>query len=113
MKLLSVIGLSFLFTAVAVAHSVILRSSPEPDAVLTESPEQIVLEFKELILLTRVQITSDEQESVNLNLGHEKKFSTRVEIPTDELGKGRYTVLWRGLSDDGHAMHDSFMFVVK
>jgi len=57
---------------------------------------------------------SGPQGVVQLSLGPSRDALTRFEAsPTTPLGPGKYTVRWRGLAADGHAMADEIYFTVR
>ncbi len=97
----------------ALAHSTVDTTSPEDGAVLAETPPQIVLTFAKSIRLTRVLMTHDDEDPIDLDLGEQTAFATRFELPVEDMGNGLYQIEWRGLSSDGHTMRDAFAFRVQ
>ncbi|MBO0596714.1 copper resistance protein CopC [Nesterenkonia sp. E16_7] len=102
--------------APAWAHDSLIASSPEADAVLQESPEEITLEFSGGGLttgdsITNVIVVTDEG-------GENWEGETEVEGATlstelaEELPGGDYTVAYRVVYSDGHAEEQSFGFEV-
>ncbi|EXF24239.1 copC domain protein [Nesterenkonia sp. AN1] len=102
--------------APAWAHDSLIASSPEADAVLQESPEEITLEFSGGGLTTgdsiaNVIVVTDEG-------GENWEGETEIEGATmstelsEELPGGDYTVAYRVVYADGHAEEQSFGFEV-
>lgn len=99
--------------SVASAHSEVDSNTPGNGAVLEAVPSHIIMTFADSLRLTRVQLTHDNETSLDLDLDNQKKFSKRFEVPISDLGKGIYRIEWRGLADDGHPMRGGLEFEVK
>ena len=113
MKAILLAGMIALAATPALAHSALDATAPEHGAVLTQAPPHIVLTFAKRIRLTRVRITHDAGDAIDLDLGEQTSFATRFELPLKDRGSGLYRIEWRGLSGDGHAMRRSFAFRVR
>lgn len=102
--------------APAWAHDSLLSSTPEADAVLEQSPEEITLEFSGGGLTTGEAITNvievSDEGGENWEGETEIEGSTMsTELP-EELPGGDYTVAYRVVYSDGHAEESSFDFEV-
>ena len=113
MKAILLAGLLALATTPALAHSAVDATAPENGAVLAQAPPNIVLTFAKPIRLTRVRMTHDARNAIDLDLGEQTAFANRFELPLKDMGSGLYRIEWRGLSGDGHAMRKTFSFRVK
>ena len=102
-----------LSAADAGAHSDIETTVPANGAVLGEAPAEIELEFAKPIRVTRIQLTVDQGAPVDLDLGEQASFATRIQIPFPAMGSGSYRIEWRGLADDGHTMRGELEFEVR
>lgn len=98
---------AFALPATVSAHSAVDSSRPADGAVLTAAPESLGLTFGNPARLTRVTLSGEV-----LNLPDQSGFGTMFEIPLDPLVPGNYTVQWRALSVDGHAVSGGFSFSV-
>ncbi len=113
MKSLLLAGtISFLATGV-LAHSAIDETTPANEAILTEAPSEIVLNFLHDIRLTRVKMVHADNPAIDLDLSAYKGMAIDFTIPMQPMGSGTYSVDWRGLGIDGHAMTGSFSFAVE
>lgn len=99
--------------AIAAAHSPLQASDPANDSVIAVVPETIHLTFNGNIRLTRITVTHDDTETVDLDLNRLAGFVVDHDVPFRDLGSGAYDVTWRGLGDDGHAQTGTFHFVVE
>ena len=94
-------------------HSGIDRTVPGNDTVLAEAPPHLVLTFNKPIRLTRIRMTHDDHDAVDLDLGDRTVFATRFVVPFSDMGSGHYRIEWRGLSSDGHVMRKALAFRVE
>lgn len=111
MKRFLIAGLLVLLAAGAAAHSKLGKSVPADGAVVAAMPSEIVLTFSKRLRLTRVRMTRDGGNAMELEAT--KAFATRFAIPVTKGASGAYRVEWRGLAADGHAMRGAFSFRVK
>lgn len=102
-----------LWSASAMAHSPLSETVPQKNAVVSQMPLNVFLGFKGGIRLTRVTMTHAGQNSVDLDFDKSGGFVSEYSIPLQPMGNGPYTIEWRGLGVDGHAMNGSFGFTVQ
>jgi len=116
--LMLVVVSSIAFTQSAFAHAEIAKTSPVKNAILTQPPKSVWIEFGESLL------TLDTKEVNTLTVTNSK--GKRVDKPptivsgaratTKILGvlkKGKYFVTYRVVSEDGHPVKGSYYFSVK
>ena len=113
MKAILLAGMLALAATPALAHSALDATAPEDGAVLAQAPPNIVLTFTKRVRLTRVRMTHDAGDAVELDLGEQTAFANRFELPLKDMGSGLYRIEWRGLSSDGHAVRRTFAFQVQ
>ena len=109
--ILSAMALALVSVA-AFAHPEIRETNPADGSVLEDVPASIIMTVSGELILTRVQMTHDDQAAINLDLGDEKEFAARFELPLPDLGSGTYLIEWRGLAGDGHVLRGTFSFRV-
>ena len=111
-KLLNVIALSAgLAAASALAHTELSQTVPADKAVLETAPKEVMLHFTEAVRLTSVALRKEGGAAAALGPLPAAK-SEHFAVPARELSVGAYTVEWRALSDDGHALRGAFGFTV-
>ncbi|MEQ6204437.1 copper resistance CopC family protein [Sulfitobacter sp. HNIBRBA2951] len=113
MKNILLAGIISAFATGALAHSAMDETTPAHEAVLTEAPAEVVMNFLHDIRLTRVSMTHADHASVDLDLSAYKGMEIDFTVPMQPMGSGAYVIDWRGLGADGHAMTGSFSFVVE
>jgi methionine-rich copper-binding protein CopC len=102
----------------AIAHAEIAKTNPTKNAILTQPPKSVWIEFGESLL------TLDTKEVNTLTVTNSK--GKRVDkSPTiisgarattkilEALKKGKYLVTYRVVSEDGHPVKGSYYFSVK
>jgi methionine-rich copper-binding protein CopC len=95
------------------AHAEQEGTYPEHASTIEGSPEKIAVWFDHAMRLTLFQVTGPDGQ-VRLSTTPGREPVTRFETtPDNALPPGEYTVKWRGMADDGHAMFDEFYFTVR
>lgn len=113
------LALGLLLTAGAMApqaegHANLLGTSPANDQVIAESPAEIRLRFDEPVERALASVTVFDGEAQRVSLGRlavENDREVVVPVP-DALSRGTFTVVWRSVSVDGHAINGYFVFHV-
>jgi copper transport protein len=98
------------------AHAVLLESSPVDNAILDAPPPQARLRFNEAVTLTpqSIQLLDPKGDRVRIGAPEHaagKANTAAAALPAD-LGKGTYTIAWRVLSEDSHAISGALRFSV-
>ena len=97
----------------AAAHSRPETTAPADGEVVAAAPEVIAISFDKPMRITIIELTGANGEAFALERTDEMAPVTRFEAAPPDLPAGRYTVDWRGLSEDGHAMSGRFTFEVR
>jgi copper resistance protein C len=98
------------------AHAIMVRSSPEKDAVLTESPKQIDVwfndkvgsEYKALAVIDSKGKRVDNKDVQQETFDQSHLFATVPTLPPDT-----YTVRYRVVSIDTHIVTGKYQFTIK
>ena len=112
MKTVILTSLMWIWASYATAHSPLESTSPAHAEILTAAPNEIVLNFKGDIRLTRVVMTHT-SHNTDLDLDGFKGFLSEYTIRMPSMGAGPYQIEWRGLGEDGHPMIGTFSFMVE
>jgi len=113
-SLLVILLLAFL-PVVALGHAKLVRSEPKPRETLAAIPKLVELWFSEELEpgLNTIEVKDQTGKRVDrgeVALGEGNK---KVQVELGELTSGLYTVTWKALSADQHAMRGSFIFTVS
>jgi copper transport protein len=97
----------------ASAHAVLLRSEPSPQTTVKAPPPAVRLQFSERVEAAFGAVRVFDVDGKRVDTG---KLSTvnggREVLVRASLPGGTYTVAWRVVSTDGHAIHGAFQFYV-
>ncbi|WP_246070608.1 copper resistance CopC/CopD family protein [Paenibacillus kobensis] len=96
------------------AHAQLLETVPDAGARLTHSPEEIKLVFNEAVEtgVGAIDILDSLSRKVNVQSVKTSGDRTVVTIDPPALDDGIYTVSYRIVSEDGHPISGSYVFVV-
>lgn len=100
----------------ASAHAVLTGSEPSAGMVLKTAPKWVTVSFTESVALAEDSVRVLDPNSRPVTAGDPehadgKADTARVPLPGD-LQEGTYTVSWRVLSEDSHAVSGAFTFSV-
>ena len=116
--LMLVVVSSIAFTQSAFAHAEISKTSPVKNAILTQPPKSVWIEFGESLLTldTKVVNTLTVTNSKGKRVDKSPTIISGARATTKILGalkKGKYLVTYRVVSEDGHPVKGSYYFSVK
>ncbi len=99
----------------AMAHAILVRSTPEKDTVLQQAPERIDLWFDagvgpKYTALAVVNTDGERMDNGDARLGTMDKSHLSATLKT--MIPGRYGVRYRVQSEDGHIVTGKFFFQV-
>lgn len=115
-KMSGFILLATLIPSLSFAHAIMVRSSPEQNAVLTESPKQVDVwfndkvgtEYKALAVIDSKGTRVDNKDLVQETFDPSHLYAT---VPT--LAPDTYTVRYRVVSLDTHIVTGKYQFIIK
>ena len=111
-----VLSAILIFPAISFAHAIMVKSQPEIDSILTESPKQVDVwfndkvgsEYKALAVINSTGKRMDNKDVTQETFDHSHLYITVPELPPDT-----YTVRYRVVSIDTHIVTGKFKFTVK
>ncbi|WP_432155308.1 copper resistance CopC/CopD family protein [Streptomyces sp. bgisy153] len=102
--------------APASAHAVLTGSDPRAGTVLETAPDQVTVSFNESVALAEDSVRVLDPDNRPVTAGdpeHADGKADTARVPlTGGLKEGTYTVSWRVLSADSHAVSGAFTFSV-
>jgi methionine-rich copper-binding protein CopC len=101
-----------LWAAPLLAHSEKEATTPANGAQLTETPEMIHMMFADPMRVTMVRLLNADGADMPMERGTGLEPSLEFHAVPETLVPGSYTVEWRGMASDGHAMQGSFSFEI-
>jgi len=112
---LAVIVVVLVATAPAAsAHALLLRSDPAPQSTAPTAPTMVRLFFSEGVEVSGgdVRVYDVDGKRVDKSVATRKDGNREVDVPVERMSDGTYTVTWRAVSADTHAVHGGFTFYV-
>ena len=99
----------------ALAHTKLVRSTPKAKDVLLQSPKLIELWFTEALEpgLTTIEVRDEQSNRVDKRSVALSEANKKAAIEVGELRAGIYTVVWKTVSADQHAIRGNFVFSVE
>jgi copper transport protein len=97
----------------AAAHAVLLRTDPSPQTTVKAPPDAVRLRFSEPVEVAFGAVRVFDVDGKRVDKGKITTDDGRREVVVPaSLPGGTYTVTWRVVSTDGHAVHGGFQFYV-
>lgn len=111
-----VLSTSFVLPSPAFAHAIMVKSQPEADATVAESPKQVDVwfndkvgsEYKALAVINSAGQRVDNKDIEQETFDQSHLFTTVTNLPPDT-----YTVRYRVVSLDTHIVTGKFKFTIK
>ena len=97
------------------SHSQLTEILPKDNLIYTKTPSKIQLKFRSKVKLIKVDLNkiADDNKKIKLDLTSFKERSKEFKIPMPSITSGKYNILWRALSPDGHIIKGKSEFEVK
>ena len=103
--------------AVPAMHLRLVKAEPAADSTVTVAPQEIRLFFSQEpeVRATRITIVDDSRNEIAVAAARaDAKDGKIVIVPiTGALVSGSYTVSWRTMAKDGHAVNGIFNFALR
>jgi len=98
------------------AHGLMVRAVPTPGSAVRGSPREVTLSFSQVLEreFSSARVLDGNGNTVGMT---DKRSLTgdarRLRVLLPPLAPGSYRVVWRALSEDGHATSGDFTFNVE
>jgi copper transport protein len=112
---LGVLAAALVLPAAASAHAVLLRTSPEPNAVVASTPAQVALTYSEAVQPRFAIVSVTDAAGHRQTAGPPRRSPAdpdELDVPVNRLAEGWYLVYWRVVSADGHPVRGAYTFAV-
>lgn len=109
---LAAASLPLLAVAPALAHTSVREMSIADNAQLTSAPRNFTIVFSRPVGLANVTFTDAAGQAVPLTFTPSHDMAASHTIPLPSLRPGAYTLSWRTIAHDGHAMPGAVHFTL-
>lgn len=109
------VGLLLAFLpVVALGHAKLIRSLPKAKETLSQAPKLVELWFNEELEpgLNTIEVRNQQGTRIDRGECALSEGNKKAQVELGELTSGTYTVLWKALSADQHAIRGQFTFSV-
>jgi methionine-rich copper-binding protein CopC len=96
----------------AFAHSGMMETSIHDQASLTQAPAEFKVTFQHESAITSLMLMTADKKMIRVDFKPSKTMGKEFTIPLPKLEKGSYTLSWKSLAKDGHAMPGAVRFTV-
>lgn len=100
-------------TTTAFAHVHLISASPAVNASTSVAPKNLTLNFGSDVMLMNIKVVDSQQKNVPLNYEINHSMKKSFDVPVANLDKGKYTVNWTAMGNDGHNMNGSYSFTIE
>jgi methionine-rich copper-binding protein CopC len=118
-KVFALISLFSAFLLSAEAHTSISSTNPEYKSTITEMPDKISIEFANPLMtvgdnvINTINVVDPQSKKIDEIKSTTQGNLLSALIPKGMYESGTYTVYYRAVSSDGHAVSGSYEFYVK
>lgn len=104
--------LTLAFASSALGHSSALTPTPDQGEVVSTPPSELRIPFDGPMRIITTTLTREDGKSFDVSAQAGRSLSQALVVVPPTLPNGRYTLAWRGLSEDGHTMTGELAFEV-
>ena len=97
----------------ALAHTSVRETNIAENATLARAPANFTIVFSGATGLANVTLTDSAGRAVALNYTPPRAMASSFAIPLPSLAPGAYTLAWRTIAHDGHAMPGAVHFTIS
>ncbi len=101
-----------LTAAPAFAHGGMVETSIENNASFAHNPTEFKVEFEHDSAITSIMLMTTDNKMLALDFKPSKAMGKEFTVPLQVLTAGAYTLSWKSVSKDGHAMPGAVRFTV-
>lgn len=111
---LAIAAATFMMAATpALAHTAVRETNIADNATLASAPANFTIVFSGATGLANVTLTGAAGRSIALNYTPPRQMAASFAIPLPALAPGAYTLSWRTIAHDGHAMPGAVHFTIS
>ncbi len=98
--------------APAFAHGGMIETSIHDKASFAQAPADFKGTFEHDSAITSIMLMTAEKKMIGLDFKPSKTLGKAFTIPLPKLAAGSYTLSWKSMAKDGHAMPGAVRFTV-
>ncbi len=94
-------------------HASAKKTIPENDAVLSESPTELAVDFGAPAKLLSLTVAAESMDPIKIDISNATAVDGWVNVDIEPLLPNTYKVSWRAMGLDGHITAGEFTFTVS
>jgi copper resistance protein C len=98
--------------APAMAHTAMTKTSIVENAKLAVAPPEFTATFQHETSIAAVKLVSSSGQQIQLDYKPTPAMSKTFKVALPRLSPGKYTLSWRAVAKDGHAMPGAVHFSI-
>ena len=102
--LATLLAAATLSAAPAFAHGGMMETSIHDNASFAQAPAEFKVEFEHESAITNLMLMTADKKMIALDFKPSKTMGKDYTIPLPTLAAGSYTLSWKSMAKDGHAM---------
>lgn len=110
--LTAVLAAALLGAAPAFAHGGMQETSIHDNASFAQAPADFKVTFEHESAITNLMLMTAGNKMIAVDFKPSKTLGKEFTIPLPKLDKGSYTLSWKSMAKDGHAMPGAVRFTV-
>ncbi len=110
--LTAVLAAALLGASPAFAHGGMVETSIHDKASFAQAPADFKVTFEKESAITNFMLMTADKKMIAVDFKPSKTSAKEFTIPLPQLSKGSYTLSWKSMGKDGHAMPGAVTFVV-
>ncbi len=110
--LTAVLAAALLGAEPAFAHGGMMETSIHDNASFAQAPADFKVTFEHESAITNLMLMTADKKMIAVNFKPSKTLGKEFTIPLPKLDKGSYTLSWKSMAKDGHAMPGAVRFTV-
>ncbi len=103
---------AMLSAAPAFAHGGMMETSIHDNASFAQAPAEFKVEFEHESAITNLMLMTADKKMIALDFKPSTTMGKDYTIPLPTLAAGSYTLSWKSMAKDGHAMPGGVRFTV-
>lgn len=110
--LTAVVAAALLSASPAFAHGGMMETSIHDNTSFVQAPADFKVTFQHESALTSLTLMTADKKMIKVDFKPSKTLGTVFSVPLPTLEKGAYTLSWKSMAKDGHAMPGAVRFTV-
>lgn len=110
--LMAALAMALVSASPAFAHGGMMETSIHDNASFVQAPAEFKVTFQHESAITTLMLMTADKKMIAVDFKPSNTLGKEFTIPLPKLSKGAYTLSWKSMAKDGHAMPGAVRFSV-